>query len=284
MKEKCDQILKFLKAEQSLSRPMTSGWIVMNPVEFSSDWSLKWKNMKITGWSGTDKGLRRESNQDSFLINKNLNLFVVADGMGGHFGGEVASALAVETVERFVSENISVLKSRKELLLKAYEAASNRIFDKAANESPELVGMGTTMVMTMALDDSLFIGNVGDSRAYLFQRPHLWQISEDHSLVNEQLRSGAISESQLETFVGKNIITRSVGYERSVMADVLERPLTKGDQILMCSDGLSGLVTDLQISKVLNELKGQNAVDELIRLALENGGHDNVTVVLVEVN
>ncbi len=240
--------------------------------------------MNITGWSGTDKGLRRESNQDSFLINKDLKLFVVADGMGGHSGGEVASALAVETVERFISDNFSVLKSSKDLLVKAYEAASNRIFDKAATESPELVGMGTTMVMTMVVDDSIFIGNVGDSRAYLFQRPHLWQISEDHSLVNEQLRSGAISESQLESFVGKNIITRSVGYERSVVADVLERPLTKGDQIMMCSDGLSGLVADKQISKVLNELKGQKAVDELIRLALENGGHDNVTVVLVEVN
>ncbi len=240
--------------------------------------------MNITGWSGTDKGLRRESNQDSFLINKDLKLFVVADGMGGHSGGEVASALAVETVERFISDNFSVLKSSKDLLVKAYEAASNRIFDKAATESPELVGMGTTMVMTMVVDDSIFIGNVGDSRAYLFQRPHLWQISEDHSLVNEQLRSGAISESQLESFVGKNIITRSVGYERSVIADVLERPLTKGDQIMMCSDGLSGLVADKQISKVLNELKGQKAVDELIRLALENGGHDNVTVVLVEVN
>lgn len=240
--------------------------------------------MKIVGWSGTDTGLRRESNQDSFLINNELGLFIVADGMGGHSGGEVASALAVETAERFISENLSVLKSRKELLIKAYEAASNRIFDKAAHEMPELVGMGTTMVMTMAVDDKLYIGNVGDSRAYLFQKPNLWQVSEDHSLVNEQLRSGAISENQLETFVGKNIITRSVGYERSVTADVIERAVTKGDVIMMCSDGLSGLVTDEKISKVLNELNGQKAVDELIRLALENGGHDNVTVVLVEVN
>jgi PPM family protein phosphatase len=240
--------------------------------------------MKITAWAGTDKGLRRESNQDSHLLNPSLNVFIVADGMGGHSGGEVASALAVSTVEDFISKNLSILKSSRDLLIRAYEAASRRIFDKAANESPELLGMGTTMVMAMVSGHSVFVANVGDSRAYLFQKPHIWQITEDHSLVYEQLRSGAIKENQLKSFVGKNVITRSVGYEREVIADIIERPLASGDQIMLCSDGLSGLVTDEDICKILNENKGQKAVDVLIRAALANGGDDNVTVVLVEVN
>jgi serine/threonine protein phosphatase PrpC len=240
--------------------------------------------MKISAWAGTDKGLRRESNQDSYLVNETLNVFIVADGMGGHSGGEVASSLAVSTVEDFIAKNSTVLRSSRELMIRAVEAASRRIFDKAATESPELIGMGTTLVMALVSGHSIFIANVGDSRAYLFQKPHMWQLTEDHSLVYEQLRSGAINESQLKSFVGKNVITRSVGYERDVIADVLERPLASGDQIMLCSDGLSGLVSDEEISKVLNENKGQKAVDALIRMALANGGDDNVTVVLVEVN
>lgn len=237
--------------------------------------------IKFDSWYLTDRGLRRDSNQDSCLVNKELGLFVVADGMGGHTGGEVASSLAVETVEQVILKSDSSQKSPRELLLNCYEEASRRIFDKAANERPELVGMGTTMVIAYIRGRSLFVGNVGDSRCYLFKKPHLWQITEDHSLINEQLRAGVMSEAQVHQFVGRNVITRSVGYERDVYPDIIEREIRPGEMFLICSDGLSGLVDDEKISEILNKNTPDKAVKACVEQALANGGDDNVTVMLI---
>jgi protein phosphatase len=140
--------------------------------------------MKFHSWYLTDKGLRRETNQDSCLINQELGLFVVADGMGGHSGGEVASNLAVETVEEVMIQPGTQKIPARELIINAYEEASKRIFDLAANERRELLGMGTTMVLAYVRGRNLYIANVGDSRCYLFKKPHLWQVTEDHSLLN----------------------------------------------------------------------------------------------------
>jgi len=139
------------------------------------------------------------------------------------------------------------------------------------------------MVCVYITASTAFIGNVGDSRAYLFRSSNLWQLTEDHSLVNEQLRAGMITEQEAENFLGKNVITRSVGYEREVSLDVLERPLQKGDALLLCSDGLSGMVEDDQIEEILSQFSGEAAVEECVKTALKNGGSDNVTVLLVEV-
>lgn len=237
--------------------------------------------MKFDSWYLTDKGLRRESNQDACLINKDLGLFIVADGMGGHSGGEVASSMAVETVEEIMLQPESPQKSPRELLLLCYEEASARIFDKAANERPELAGMGTTMVMAHIRGKYLYVGNVGDSRCYLFKKPNLWQITEDHSLLNEQLRAGVMTEDQVRQFVGRNVITRSVGYERDVYPDVIEREISPGEIFLMCSDGLSGLVDDKRISEILSQNPPDKAVKALVEQALANGGDDNVTVMLL---
>ncbi|GIL16612.1 MAG: hypothetical protein BroJett040_03630 [Oligoflexia bacterium] len=239
--------------------------------------------MSLDVWCKTDKGLRRESNQDSYLINKDLGLFIVADGMGGHSGGEVASALAVQTVEEVIKKPAVPDLSPKDLLVYAYTQASRRIYEKAQNENPELMGMGTTMVLVYRSGSSLYIANVGDSRVYLFRRPHLWQLTEDHSLVNEQLRAGLITEEQLKTVSGKNVITRSVGYEPDVVVDVIERPLTRGDVFLLCSDGLHGLVIDQKICELLNKNTLDKVVDRCIDQALANGGDDNVTVMTVAV-
>lgn len=233
-------------------------------------------------WCKTDKGLRRDSNQDSFLINHELGLFIVADGMGGHSGGEVASQLAVQTVEQVIREYKGRGIAPRELIQKAYEEASHRIYDKAARES-QLAGMGTTMVMCLIAGNSLYFGNVGDSRAYLFRRPYLWQITEDHSLVNEQLRAGLIRADQVRQFIGRNVITRSVGYERDVYADVLERPLQKGDVFLLCSDGLSGMIIDDLICEALISQVSEAGVNDLIKRALSAGGEDNVTTMLISV-
>lgn len=237
--------------------------------------------MKFDSWYLTDRGLRRESNQDSCLINKELALFVVADGMGGHTGGEVASSMAVETVEEVMLQPEAQKKSPRELILNCYEEASRRIFDKAANERPELAGMGTTMVIAYVRGKHLYVGNVGDSRCYLFKKPYLWQITEDHSLINEQLRAGVMSEEQVRQFVGRNVITRSVGYERDAYPDIIERELYPGEIFLICSDGLSSLVEDGRISEILNQNTPDKAVKACVEQALANGGDDNVTVMLI---
>ncbi len=237
--------------------------------------------MKFDCWYLTDKGLRRESNQDSLLINKDLGLFIVADGMGGHSGGEVASAMAVSVVEEVILRFGDSRMSARELIKMTFEEASRRIFDRTLNESPELLGMGTTMVLAYISKDTLYIGNVGDSRCYLFENHNLWQLTEDHSLINEQLRAGVMSEEQVNQLIGRNVITRSVGFERDVVPDIIEREIKAGEIFLLCSDGLSGLVTDQRITEILNNNNPEKAVKECVDQALANGGHDNVTVMIV---
>ncbi len=233
-------------------------------------------------WCRTDKGRKRESNQDSFLINKELGLYVVADGMGGHSGGEVASAMAVKAVEDFVKSHHNQGLDARDLISKAYREASNSIYDRAARDS-KLMGMGTTMVLVYFKDDSAYIANVGDSRVYLFRKPQIWQITEDHSLMNEQLRAGIITEDQIKTFANKNVITRSVGYERDVHVDIFERPTQAGDEFLLCSDGLTGMVDDQLIAELFTRNQAEQVTTSCIDKALENGGDDNVTVMHLQV-
>jgi serine/threonine protein phosphatase PrpC len=237
--------------------------------------------MKFEAWYLSDKGLRRESNQDACLINKELGLFIVADGMGGHSGGEVASSMAVQTVEELAADPEALELSPREVLTKAYEVASQRIFDKAANDNPKLAGMGTTMVAAYIRDKSIYVANVGDSRCYLYKKPNFWQITEDHSLLNEQIRAGLLSDEQVKNFVGRNVITRSVGYEREVHPDVLEREIEPGEIYLICSDGLSGLVSDEKIASVLNGVAPEKMAKACVDQALSHGGDDNVSVLIL---
>lgn len=237
--------------------------------------------MKPQVWAVSDKGSKRESNQDSYLVNESLGIFVVADGMGGHSGGEVASSLAVQTVEN----EIKIMKGQpspfKEIIQKVYEKASIRIFDKAAIESPELMGMGTTMVGCFVHEESIYIGNVGDSRCYLYDKQNLWQITEDHSLLNEQIRSGILKPEQAASFTGRNVITRSVGYERVVHPDVIERVVQPGETYLLCSDGLSGMVPDHKILDTFRTKSLNEVALALVNLAIAHGGDDNVTVLVL---
>jgi protein phosphatase len=237
--------------------------------------------MKRKAWGVTDKGLKREGTQDSFLVEDRLGLFIVADGVGGHFGGEVASALAVETVREVVNHPRATEFRPKEVLAQAYEEASHRIYDRALQE-PKLNGMGTTMVMSYVRDNSIYIANVGDSRAYLYRRPYLWQVTEDHSLINEQIRLGMMTEEQARKLIGKNVITRSVGFERDVFPDLLEREISSGDTFIFCSDGLSGMVPDNEMCSILNLNTIEKAASLLMQKAIDHGGDDNVTVVVVQ--
>lgn len=232
----------------------------------------------------TDVGLKREINQDSVLVDQDLGLYIVADGMGGHRGGEVASALAVETVQEFIREHQARIKTEPQrLLAEAYREASARIHHKSTHESPELMGMGTTMVSFLMVENQLYIGNVGDSRAYLFRSPMLWQLTEDHSLINEQVRAGVIPEEEAPNVVGRNVITRSVGFEREVSADIFERTMESDELYLLCSDGLSSMITNDRIAEICKKGQVRDMAKKLISEAKRAGGDDNVSVILARV-
>ncbi len=242
----------------------------------------KLTTMKFEVAAQTDVGLKREINQDSVLIDHDLGLFVVADGMGGHRGGEVASALAVETVQDYLRERVEELKqSPKVVLHDAYREASARIHHRSTVETPELMGMGTTMVLMLAVNDRVFIANVGDSRAYLYRFPYLWQLTEDHSLINEQVKAGVIPEEEAPNVLGRNVITRSVGFEHDVMADIIERPLQPNDLFILCSDGLSGLVTSDRLIEICQSGQVKEIVTRSIYEAKKAGGDDNVSVIAI---
>lgn len=237
----------------------------------------------LKGFGETDVGLKRDNNQDSYLVDHELGVYIVADGMGGHLGGEVASKLAVQTIRKVISENIQSTNplGPYEVLQKAYTEASRCIFEKS-EEEPKLKGMGTTAVTVYCKEDTIYIANVGDSRCYLIQPPYIWQMTEDHSLLNEQIRAGLVKPEKAAMFAAKNVITRSVGFEMEVTADILERELKGGDLFLLCSDGLSGLVGDNRIGDVCNSLSFDEVVPRLINEAKRNGGDDNVTVVFLK--
>jgi protein phosphatase len=238
--------------------------------------------MRFEVWAQTDVGLVRSNNQDAILVDHDLNLFIVADGMGGHKGGEVASALAVETIQEVIAARRSDTKTpARKLLADAYREASSRIHHKSTFEQPELMGMGTTMVLIWESKDRIYVGNVGDSRAYLFMAGQLWQMTEDHSLINEQVRAGVISEEEAPHVVGRNVITRSVGFEKDVMVDILEREPQAGEMYLLCSDGLSGLLTPEQLRDIFLHTSPEEIVAKCIKEAKAAGGDDNISVILV---
>jgi len=253
------------------------------------------RRFKILSFGQTDVGMRRDHNEDSYLVNDDVSLYVVADGMGGHAGGEMASKLAVQTIGAFVEERLPEVRNGAAykgpieqhpglmLLPGAVKKACATIFQKA-QETPELQGMGTTVTGVAFIDDYAFFGHVGDSRAYLIRDGHIEQLSEDHSLVNEQMKAGLITAEQARVSRFKNIITRSVGFEEDVAVDTMVVPLKEGDVYVLCSDGLANLASEEEIL----ELNGENFLRDLPRrlndLANDRGGDDNITVVVAYVN
>lgn len=249
--------------------------------------------IKIESYGLSNVGMKRSHNEDHYLMNDDLQLYVVADGMGGHLGGEFASKMAVATVEEVVqrlseseateihgvnTENMS----ESEKLRFAIKEAGRRIYDQSLYDET-LKGMGTTTVASYVKDNLAFVANVGDSRGYFIRDGKIEQITEDHSLVSEQVRAGILSANEAKSHRLKNIITRSVGYQEEVDPDIKTLQLKKGDKILMCSDGLSNLVEDREIQGVLSQCSLKEACENLVALANERGGDDNITVVILQV-
>ena len=251
--------------------------------------------MHVTARGQTDVGRKRDHNEDSFLVDGELGLFVVADGMGGHAGGGTASSLAVQTIQerlrvarevdpRLFTAGGSALEENplREVLREAVESACEAIF-LAGQSDPSLAGMGTTVTSLLVSGASAFVAHVGDSRCYLARRGSIYQISEDHSLVNEQLKAGAITVDEARNSRFKNIITRSVGFEPDVMVDLMGLELEQGDRLVVCSDGLTNQLDDEEILELLEGAESGDAPRRLVALANERGGDDNITVVVVTV-
>ncbi len=242
--------------------------------------------MKISALGVTDVGLKRSKNEDNLLVDEDMGLFVVADGMGGHKGGDLASKLAVEALAEVVKTHREehTFLSPRAMLEEGYTEASSRIFAESQLNNKMYQGMGTTLVAAYIHDNEIYIGNVGDSRAYYYNQQYMWQMTEDHSLVNEHIRAGLLKDSEAKDFQAKNIITRSVGFERDVRCDIIKKPLHPGDFFLLCSDGLCGLVEDEEVHKVCKNNPMDKAVELCVERAKEAGGDDNITVLLVKVD
>ncbi|HEU5100485.1 MAG TPA: Stp1/IreP family PP2C-type Ser/Thr phosphatase [Roseiflexaceae bacterium] len=237
--------------------------------------------MKLRHSADTDVGKTRDHNEDSFGVGEGEqaerlgDLLVVCDGMGGHAAGEIASKIGVETILSTYYGDPS--EDRAHVLEQAFEQANEQIYARGQGS------MGTTGVAALLLHDALHVANVGDSRAYLIRDGEIRQISRDHSFVGDQVAAGLITADQARSSPHRNVITRALGYQSGVTIDMFRWPLQIDDIIVLCSDGLHGLVSDAEIVKIAGEAAPDEAVRQLIALANSRGGTDNITVAIAHV-
>jgi PPM family protein phosphatase len=229
--------------------------------------------VRIEVGSATDIGRVRERNEDSILVEPPL--YVVADGMGGHRGGQVASQVALETMEELAGED-------KGSLADHVRSANRAVWDRSV-EDQQLSGMGTTLTAARVDGASATIAHVGDSRAYLLREGLLRQLTTDHTLVERMIRSGEITEAEADVHPHKNVLTRALGTDEHVEVDEDAVELIDGDRLLLCSDGLTGMVTEDQIQAILETTESpQQAADRLVKAANRAGGIDNISVVVID--
>lgn len=236
---------------------------------------------KVRSSAGSDRGLVRTNNEDSYLNRLDLGLFAVCDGLGGHAAGEVASRIAVETLDQRIQSNSEPARQ----LLDAVEDANRRILrDQQAN--PERRGMGTTLSALWLSEPETgtgWIAHIGDSRIYRYRDSALLQLTDDHSPVYRLYKEGALLKDQLRFHPQKNLIERSLGLTPLVQCDIFEIGTVTGDLYLLCTDGLCDCVSDDDLAEAMRTQPWDNLCDTLIQKALDCGGFDNITVVLVEI-
>ncbi|MDO5538795.1 MAG: Stp1/IreP family PP2C-type Ser/Thr phosphatase [Eubacteriales bacterium] len=237
----------------------------------------------MKSFSITDVGRVRRENQDFVFASDGKvgtlpNLFIVADGMGGHNAGDRASSCAVKTFLKSVRRTRET--SPVKVMSRAVEKANEKVFEEAHSDRA-CQGMGTTIVAATIKGGTLYVANVGDSRLYLI-RDEITQITRDHSLVEEMIRAGGITKEEGRNHPDKNVITRAVGVDDNVAADIFDIEVTRQDMILMCSDGLSNMLSDQEMYRIVKEEKNiERACRRLVDEANRNGGRDNITVLLV---
>lgn len=240
----------------------------------------------MQAFSITDVGMKRQVNQDYIFSSENAigslpNLFIVADGMGGHKAGDFASKCCVETVIDTIKN--SKLKTPIGIMEEAIGVANEKII-KEASANVDLEGMGTTIVMAVVIEENVYVANIGDSRLYLIT-DEMRQITEDHSLVEAMVRTGEIGKEEARNHPNKNVITRAVGTNRFVSADFFEVQIREGNVLLLCSDGLSNMLEDDEIFSIVqrNADSMEEVGKQLVDQANENGGKDNIGIVLVKI-
>ena len=251
--------------------------------------------MKISSEALSDVGRKRKGNEDALAVDEEQKLYVVADGMGGHAAGEVASRIAVESIEEFVTltsgnqeitwpfgldETISYDGNR----LKTAIRHANRKVLEATRESAELEGMATTVAAVLVEDDIANLAHVGDSRIYLWSGEEMTLLTSDHSWVNEQIQTGVISPEQARSHPLRNVVTRALGGRADLLVDIQSRKMESGDVLLVCSDGLTTMMADDEIAGSLAQSGGDivKAARALVDESNERGGEDNITVVLMK--
>ena len=249
--------------------------------------------MQVKGYGLTHVGRQRQHNEDSFLVEDSAKLFLVADGMGGHAAGEIASRIAVDSISEFIlhtKEDDGTwphayderLKRSTNRLLAAVRMANTRVLE-AMRKDARLRGMGTTVVACMADDETMSFAHVGDSRAYLVRENQLSRVTNDHSWVFEQVQAGMLTEAEAEKHPLRNVITRALGGALQVTPDASEITMKQGDVYLLCSDGLTGMVPEEEILRLITHSSDlEQACEQLISAANERGGLDNITAILVK--
>jgi protein phosphatase len=241
--------------------------------------------------TATDSGMVRSYNEDSIAADGEAGLAVLADGMGGYNAGEVASGIAVELIRAEMRKSLADKKPEEingqtaEQLIKQHATQANAAIYHAAQSQPQYSGMGTTLVVALWHDNQMSVGHVGDSRLYRLRAGALEQVTRDHSLLQEQIDSGMITKEQARHSQHKNLVTRAVGIDPEVETEVHTHPVLPGDIFLLCSDGLNDMVTDADIQATLSSLAANLplAAQQLVQQANDNGGRDNVSVILVRV-
>lgn len=240
--------------------------------------------------SKTDKGKIRVKNEDSLYIDvKDKRLLIIADGMGGHNAGEVASKIAVDTVEQYLntilhSDYELKVERIKDILMDAISAANGEIYRQSLKEA-SLRGMGTTIIIVLIIDNKMHIGHVGDSRGYLIRDGHIEQITEDHTLVTELVKNGTITELEAMNHPKRNVITRALGTDISSKIDYIGKDLQKDDIIILCTDGLSDMIKNYEIKDIITDSPDlQSGCDELVDLANLKGGFDNITLIAARIS
>lgn len=230
----------------------------------------------MQGYALSHKGLVRKSNQDAFIFLSDIKLLAVADGMGGHRGGDIASTQAVKILEEYVRQHEGLPEV---ILHEAFNEANYQIFSQSKIDA-NLQGMGTTLTAAILREGRLIIAHVGDSRAYLYQENTFTQLTDDHSFVGELMRHGNITSQEADKHPNKNMLTRALGSEETVDVEIRVFEVEKGSKILLSSDGLSNMLNMEEIKAIINGHEPVDAVEVLIAKALDRGGIDNITAVL----
>ncbi len=241
----------------------------------------------IIAYAKSDVGKLRELNEDSFYISNSLDkvqLYMLADGMGGYNGGEIASKLAIESAKKYISNNFEQIEKDRDsiiqLLGSSIEYANMIVYEKS-KENKELEGMGTTLELCLIYNNKVYIGHIGDSRIYRIRKSFIRKLTQDHSYVQKLVKDGEITQEEAEHHPKKNMLMKALGCNAFVEPDVMVKGFLKDDIIVMCSDGLSNLVDQEEIyQKTRGNL--EQATKELVQLANDKGGYDNITVVVIK--